>query len=462
MMRFLIVMIVLVGLLPSITHAKQWAFKRIPDKDDTVFLYGYRNAEGVARQLSFAMNNELIAKSDNALLSVREVRKISNMQALEGLQELSEQSRAKIAREYQLFYNKMLEAANKANGQLQPYYQIDVMNIGETEFGIEQQRGNSAGIYYFWKLPSSQIETKSIIDMNAVLTDIVAAKNTEFDGKLSLTLNLDDNKIKLDVQANDASYNQLGRDIHDAVWANIKRIVDEQNAAGNLSQQYVQRIVDFREQSLKQLEVFAEIELAKFQKQEHILRNQSLKDYYLLLVKQQKDYVIRVDYHAVVDRHREEMLPVMQGVLDDAPNDSDLRVHIENALNFVQSIPYDTLEKRDLNGLSGFLLPPSMIVQNRGDCDTKSTALLAMLSHIMPEALNGYPLIMVLIPGHAFIGAQIKPTGDDMVYRYKNSDYVLMEVAGPGLFPAGQLAEQSAQALAQNKIIEIIPIEATL
>ena len=455
-------MIALLGMLPSISHAEQWAFKRIPANDDTVFLYGYRNSYGDARQLSFELNNALIAKSDGALLSVSEVRKISDMQAQEGLQELSAQSRRNIDVEYLALYNQMLKQIAAANERLSPYYQITINRSGETEFGIRQAAENSAGIYYFWQIPRTGVESKSIIDMDAVLTAIVAEKNAEFEGKLSLNLVLEGSNIGLEIKVASAIYNQLGTDIHAAVWADITKKLKRQNQAGKLSQQYVQAITDFYNKNLPSLEISAEIEMAKFQKQHRILRNQSLKDYYLLLVKHQKDYVLRVDYHAVVDRHRAEMLPVMQGVLDDAPADSDLRSHIENALNFVQSIPYDTLERRDLNGLSGFLLPPSMIVQNRGDCDTKSAALLAMLSHIMPESLNNYPLIMVLIEGHAFIGANIKPKGDDMVYQYMGSNYVMMEVAGPGLFPVGQLAPQSEQALKHDKIVEVIPIKATL
>ncbi|MCH9852726.1 MAG: hypothetical protein K0U45_04405 [Alphaproteobacteria bacterium] len=462
MMRFFVFITALISLLPLMAHAEQWAFKRIPANDETVFLYGYRNSFGDARQLSFELNNELINKSDNALLSVNQVRKISDMQALEGMQELSVESRHIIEREYDALYNRMLKKADDVNRQLSPFYEINLTRSGETEFGIKQVAENSAGVYYFWKIPSVDLKINAIADMNAIFTDIVEAKNAELDGKVSLSLTLKGNNTGLGYQANNAAYNQLGRDAFDAVQQEIAQQLKQQSRAGNISQKYLQEIVASLNEGLQKLELSAEIELAKFQKQYRILRNQSLKDYYLLLSKQQGGYAIRVDYHAVVDQHRAEMLPVMQGVVNDAPTDSDLRVHIENALNFVQSIPYDTLEKRDLNGLSGFLLPPSMIVQNRGDCDTKSAALLAMLSHIMPESLNGYPLIMVLIEGHAFIGANIKPRGDDTVHQYKGSDYVMMEVAGPGLFPVGKLAAQSAQALAQNKIIEIIPIKATL
>ncbi len=357
---------------------------------------------------------------------------------------------------------RMQKQADAANEKLSPYYKITINRSGDTQFGIRQLEGNSAGIGYFWQIPRTGVGSKPTIDMDVVLTAIVAEKNTEFTDKLSLNLILESNNIGLEVKVASALYNQLGNDIHATVWADITKKLKKQSEAAKLSQQYVQAMTDFYNKSLPSLELAAEIELAKFQKAHRVLRNQSLQDYYLLLVKHQKDYVLRVDYHAVVDHHRTEMLPVMQGVIADAPVGSDLRTHIENALNFVQSIPYDTLERRDLNGLSGFLLPPSMIVQNRGDCDTKSAALLAMLSHIMPESPNSYPLIMVLIDGHAFIGANIKPKGSDMVYQYKGSNYVMMEVAGPGLFPVGQLALQSEQALKNNRIIEVIPIKATL
>ncbi len=105
MRRFTILMIAVFSILPSITHAEQWAFKRIPANDETVFLYGYRNSYGEARQLSFELNNKLIAQSDSALLSVKEVRKISDTQAHEGLQELSAQSRDNIEGEYKAIYD---------------------------------------------------------------------------------------------------------------------------------------------------------------------------------------------------------------------------------------------------------------------------------------------------------------------------------------------------------------------
>ena len=135
------------------------------------------------------------------------------------------------------------------------------------------------------------------------------------------------------------------------------------------------------------------------------------------------------------------------------PKNAAIRGYVEAALHFVQTIPYDRLEQRDLKTLSGFLLPTQMIAQNRGDCDTKSTALAAILAHILPNQ----KVIMVIIPNHAFLGIEMKPEKNDRTYEYQGKNYVLLETAGPAVLKVGQISPLSQTSLQKRKVLEIIP-----
>ncbi len=448
------------SMILSVAYARQINFNLQQNQNHIEFAYRYETVQGNTRNLSFQLDEQLLIKSNNTLLSFEKITKIAGSQAINGLKKASEKSRMKVQAEYEALYQQALVKVANANRQLAPFYDVEVNRSGSSDFGIKQDSNHSAVVRYFWQTPSLEIKTNAINDIRSALSKAVAQKNKELAGKAILKLRLQGARVGLELKVTNANYNQIGRNAFNEVQNTMDGLIRKQNLASNLSKQHFNQITGFIKNGLRKLQISAEKEMDSFQLEYRRLRNDVLKDYNLVMVKNGRDDVIRIDYQKIVSDYRLAMRPPIQAAVNSLTNNNDLRSHIENALNFVQTIPYDRLEQRNFKGLAGFLLPPSMIQQNRGDCDTKSVALLAMLGHIMPASAGNNPLIMVLIPGHAFIGAKISPKSDDKVYRYNNVPYVLMEVAGPALFPIGKLSDMSERALRQNKIIEIIPIGA--
>ena len=109
------------------------------------------------------------------------------------------------------------------------------------------------------------------------------------------------------------------------------------------------------------------------------------------------------------------------------------REAINYALHFLQSIPYSRLKSRDGKGLLGFVAPLTLLDLNRGDCDTKSTALAALLRNLFPTL----KMKMVLVPGHAFLAIDLPARRGDDTLVVDGHRYVVVEPTGPSLAPVG-------------------------
>jgi len=112
------------------------------------------------------------------------------------------------------------------------------------------------------------------------------------------------------------------------------------------------------------------------------------------------------------------------------------REAINRLLLLVQSIPYDRLDSRVTD--AGFLMPLSVLAQNRGDCDSKSVLFAALLRKLYP----GMPVSLVLLKQHALLAVGIKAQRDDVVIHHAHRDWVLAEPVGPAVLPLGQVGEQ--------------------
>lgn len=81
----------------------------------------------------------------------------------------------------------------------------------------------------------------------------------------------------------------------------------------------------------------------------------------------------------------------------------------------------------------GFAPPLSLIAINKGDCDTKSTALVTLLRTLLPDV----NMAMVFIPDHAFVALDIqKQKGDDTI-NINGRDYVVIDPTKPSLSAVG-------------------------
>ena len=117
------------------------------------------------------------------------------------------------------------------------------------------------------------------------------------------------------------------------------------------------------------------------------------------------------------------------------------------ALNFLQNIPYDQLVSRYTSNGAGFQTPYGLLYNNRGDCDTKSVALAAILRNLFPELR----IVMVYVPEHAFVGVHFKPGKKDYALQLGGQPFVLAEPTGPSLAPLGRLDDRALSYLDSGK-----------
>jgi len=168
-----------------------------------------------------------------------------------------------------------------------------------------------------------------------------------------------------------------------------------------------------------------------------------------------RSYNLRIDFGQIAELHARAMKPVSDAVAANTRGMSRREV-MNYAAHFIQSIPYDTLNSRDANGEIGFVAPLTLFDINKGDCDTKSTALAAILHNLYPDL----DIKMVLIPNHAFLAIGFEGEPDDTVILYYDDEYVVVEAAGPALTPIGESYEASLKHMQANpdKIGRIIPL----
>ena len=162
------------------------------------------------------------------------------------------------------------------------------------------------------------------------------------------------------------------------------------------------------------------------------------------------DNILRVDYRGIARTAAPRLKPLAAAIGETAG--SGARDRLALALALVQTIPYDRLETRDVTEGVGFATPVEMLHLNRGDCDTKATALAALLHTLAPEL----SVAMVLLPGHAVLAVDLPPQPGEHSVTLRGRAFVTMEPAGPAVMPLGQLGNDSAQAIAEDKVQGVV------
>ena len=102
---------------------------------------------------------------------------------------------------------------------------------------------------------------------------------------------------------------------------------------------------------------------------------------------------------------------------------------------------------------SGFLLPLTTIVLGWGDCDTKTAMVASILSNWGQMRMIG-----IAVPGHYLMGVLQIPDKGDTFVEYQGLQYVLLEPAGPGWFPPGQVGEETTAQLNGSDGYQIFPL----
>jgi hypothetical protein len=144
-------------------------------------------------------------------------------------------------------------------------------------------------------------------------------------------------------------------------------------------------------------------------------------------------FVLRPDYSALVKRYVGVSTPIARAL---SRGDRDPRALAVRFLDFIQTIPYS----REFTNRAEFQTPLGSYTENKGDCDTKSVSLAALLSSV------GIPWVIIALPEHMVLGVGISPKLGEQTLRDQGRSYVLVEPAGSGI-PFGKLAPESTAAI---------------
>jgi hypothetical protein len=100
----------------------------------------------------------------------------------------------------------------------------------------------------------------------------------------------------------------------------------------------------------------------------------------------------------------------------------------------------------------GMLPPATTLLKGWGDCDTKSALLSAILVNWPNMRVVG-----VAVPDHYLMGVLRIPNKGDVFVERDGLQYVLIEPAGPGWFPPGQVAQSTVALLEGQEGFKIEP-----
>lgn len=161
---------------------------------------------------------------------------------------------------------------------------------------------------------------------------------------------------------------------------------------------------------------------------------------------------LRHDYSKYVSLSSESIKAVANAIVEIQQNKSP-REFIEIALSWIQTIPYNTIESRLNSNGSGFVSPRDLLIQNKGDCDSKSTLLAALLKAYNPKL----DVQMVYLSDHALLGLAIKPKSTDITVKRQGIEYVLIEPTGPAQYPIGKVSDSTNMSL-RNRQFSMIQL----
>lgn len=151
--------------------------------------------------------------------------------------------------------------------------------------------------------------------------------------------------------------------------------------------------------------------------------------------------IIGIDYTHVAQKNRSRVEGAFES-LEKKARGLNLHQFISLVLSFIQQIRYGNppVSEKGKNIL-GFWVPPKVLVTNFGDCDCKAVTFASLwLSY------KKYPLVLVKIPNHMFIGLAI-PSFSGEGFLINGIRYTLCEVTGPGKTPLGIISPYSRMYL---------------
>lgn len=168
--------------------------------------------------------------------------------------------------------------------------------------------------------------------------------------------------------------------------------------------------------------------------------------------------VLLADIPDIVQRNVRRVKPValsLNSAAEKLGYDSDSI--IAAALSFIQTaVQYENVPLAIKGRQTGGIYPPlETLALGKGDCDTKSALLAAILLN-----WNRIRVVGVGVPNHYLMGVLRNPAKGDVFVEYKGARYVLMEPAGPGWLPPGTVDKKTLSLLSAIDNVRIEPLTA--
>ncbi|WP_157825563.1 hypothetical protein [Glaciecola sp. 33A] len=167
------------------------------------------------------------------------------------------------------------------------------------------------------------------------------------------------------------------------------------------------------------------------------------KNYYVPFKNEMGRLTIKQDHRRYAEESSNHLSGVVLAIKEQLNNPNNAREFIDFTLNWLQTIPYDTLENRISSNGSGFAAPQQLLLNNRGDCDSKSTLFLALLKSYNPTLSAK----MVFLRNHALVGVNMNPNETDAQIVQNNLSYILAEPTGAAQYKLGEIAPSSQIAI---------------
>lgn len=144
-----------------------------------------------------------------------------------------------------------------------------------------------------------------------------------------------------------------------------------------------------------------------------------------------------VNYRLIVESNRPRVKHVVQAMRKEYGGKS-LHQFLALMLAFIQEIRYAIPPLKEENRIIlEFWVPPKVLVNNIGDCDSKGVTFASMWTNF-----KKYPFLLIKIPKHLFVGIAI-PSFSEEGFTINGLRYTLCEVTGPDLIPPGLITQYS-------------------
>ena len=146
---------------------------------------------------------------------------------------------------------------------------------------------------------------------------------------------------------------------------------------------------------------------------------------------------IGVNYGLLTNRNQARLKKVFQQLMNIAGG-INLHEFLSLMLSFIQEVRYGIppLEE-DGKYILGYWVPPKVLIYDFGDCDSKGVTFASLWMHF-----KNYPLILIKIPNHLFIGLAVPSFGSGGI-TVNGLRYTLCEVTGPDKIPPGIITPYS-------------------